>query len=910
IELTTLILDSLDRCFQNPYAQPADYLALVAFTAKNLTADTAKRGSGTPTHPFFDDAQTLSDAWDDYLLALQLEFLHSAPQELQKRKLQRNVLSFDDLLVHLLSALQGPSGPALIAATRSRFSAALVDEFQDTDPTQAAIFQTLFQNDGRLWLIGDPKQAIYAFRGADVFSYLNAVEQAQFHYSLSSNQRSITPLVEAVNHFFKAGSPSFVVPGINFLNSTPAGRQDPNALDNSPPFKFWLCSHEKPLSKTKATPQINLAVTNAIVSQLQSNATIAGRPLAPSDFAVLTKTNYEAKELHAKLSAAGLPAIVMGSASVLQSEEARELLAILHAISNPTREEFLRAALATITLGYNSPSIHDLSSNLPKWESILADFSKHHQDWLKHGFAPAFRRFLITWQVRPRLLAFFDGERRLTNLLHLAELLHEAAISQDLGPASLPTWLATQMDPQTKTTDAHEQRLESDEAAVKVVTVHKSKGLEFNLVWVPFSWTNADPRKNAPVVFHNPQNTLTLDLGSPDLEAHHAILAQELLAEDARLLYVALTRAKLQCNFIWGRFYQSEVSAANWILHPPSPNPASAVVDLKTHKLDDATFRSQISHLVDSHPTAFSATDLPPVTDPLQRWTPPPTTNLPKEARTFTGSISRDWRISSFSSLISHTHPDLPDYDRPTTAKAPANANPKESGIHAFPRGTRAGTCLHAIFEKLDFTDDSQINPLVEAQLQIAGFSSPANLQAVSHTVRQTLATELLPGLRLQQIPKSQRLTEAEFHLPVGNLTPAHLKDLLGEDLDFYTFKGFLKGFIDLIFQHDGRFYLLDWKSNHLGSSSDHYTPEVMEAEMRKHHYHLQFHLYTVALHRYLKLRIPNYLPENHFGGVFYLFLRGINPAQPSLGVFHKRPDPQLIARLETLFPTSIPHAQ
>ncbi|MCX6978088.1 MAG: hypothetical protein NTX04_09180 [Verrucomicrobia bacterium] len=435
--------------------------------------------------------------------------------------------------------------------------------------------------------------------------------------------------MEAVNHFFKAGSPSFVVPGINFLNSTPAGREDPKALDTSPPFKFWLCSHEKPLSKGKATPQINLAVTNAIVSQLQSNATIAGRPLAPSDFAVLTKTNYEAKELHAKLSAAGLPAIVMGSASVLQSEEARELLAILHAISNPTREDFLRAALATITLGYNSPSIHDLSTDLPEWESILADFSKHHQDWLKHGFAPAFRRFLITWQVRPRLLAFFDGERRLTNLLHLAELLHEAAISQDLGPASLPTWLATQMDPQTKTTDAHEQRLESDEAAVKVVTVHKSKGLEFNLVWVPFSWTNADPRKNAPVVFHNPQNTLTLDLGSLDLEAHHAILAQELLAEDARLLYVALTRAKLQCNFIWGRFYQSEVSAANWILHPPSPNPASAVADLRNHKLDDATFRSQISHLVDSHPNAFSATDLPPLPDPPQPWTPPPTTKPP-----------------------------------------------------------------------------------------------------------------------------------------------------------------------------------------------------------------------------------------------------------------------------------------
>ena len=900
-EVTANLLAAVGRCFADPAACRDDYAALDFFRAENVAAQTLRRGKNPPPppqHPFFDACSAFVDARGAWVLTFQHEFLEQAPAELARRKAERNVLSFNDLLTRLRDALRSPRGSALVASTRGRFRAALVDEFQDTDPVQAEIFQRLFTGHGRLYLIGDPKQAIYAFRGADVFSYLDAAAHAQHHHDLAANQRSVTPLVAAVNAIFARNADAFVVPGIDFRAAIPSGRHDPAALTASgamePPFCFWVWSGEGLVTKGTAKEHLPAMVAEAIVAQLQSGQTTKGRALKPSDFAVLTVTNPEAALMQAALVAAGLPAVVLSRARVFDSPEAGEMLALLHALAAPTFEPAVRAALATTALGFTALNLATLTEG--GWEQILEAFLRRHTRWQADGFHAAFRALLVEEHIRPRLLATPDGERRLTNLLHLADLLHQAAIAQRLGPAALVRWLALQM---TAGTGGEEQelRLESDAEAVKVVTVHKSKGLEFGVVWCPFSWRGADLFDDTPTTFHDPATkTLVLDLGSPDHAAHRARTEHEQLAEQTRLLYVALTRAKLQCHFVWGRFNQCANSAASWVLHPPGGAATDAVPTLRARVLDDQTLRTDLAALAATQPDSFALADVPELRG--LRFHVPASAAPPRQARTFTGHIPRDFAIGSFSSLTADASGDERDYDRDS---APSRPTVLATGIHAFPRGRRAGTCLHEIFEKLDFMEPATIDPLVARKLEGFGFGRPEFRSAVAANVRATLDVALAPGVRLAEVPKNRRLNELEFHLPIGRLDPAGLERVLGEKLTFPALTGFLKGFIDLVFEHAGKFYITDWKSNWLGTSADDYPPEAVAAEMRRHHYGVQYHLYSVAVHRYLAQRVRGYDYERDFGGVFYVFLRGVDPARPGLGVFHDRPSRSRIDALDAL---------
>ncbi|MEO7319315.1 MAG: PD-(D/E)XK nuclease family protein, partial [Chthoniobacteraceae bacterium] len=376
-----------------------------------------------------------------------------------------------------------------------------------------------------------------------------------------------------------------------------------------------------------------------------------------------------------------------------------------------------------------------------------------------------------------------------------------------------------------------------------------------------------------------------------------AVAQRERFAEQARLLYVALTRAKLQCHFVWGRFNLCEVSAASWILHPPAEDGTDPVAALTARQLGNAHLRADIAALTEAAPNAFAVADVPePVRAIYQPAIPPAP---PRAARVFSATIRRDWSIGSFTSLTAAMDAEARDYDRDAS---PAELAIAATGIHAFPRGMRAGTCLHEIFETLDFTDDDAIEPLVARKLAVFGFDRPEFREAAADCVRRTLAVELAPGLQLSAVSKSSRLNELEFHLPVGRLDPRRLAEVLGEPLSFTAFSGFLKGFIDLVFEHDRRFYIIDWKSNWLGATTNDYTPEAIAVEMRRHHYPLQYQLYCVALHRYLAQRLgAGYDHAQHFGGVFYLFLRGLDPARPELGILRDRPTLDRLTALDTL---------
>jgi exodeoxyribonuclease V beta subunit len=912
-ELISERLALLDLCATDPTAPIAAYAALDQFSLGKIQADTRAKHP-PPSHPFFELCAEIAAAREKFGPAVEAEFLAWGRAELRRRKMQRNVVSFDDLLERLARVLAAIDGTRLATLVRTRFRAALIDEFQDTDPVQEAIFRTIFAGDENwLYLIGDPKQAIYGFRGADVFSYLAAAGRANRTYRLGTNQRSTQPLVEAVNTIFTRSAAPFVVPEIAFETVAAAGRAEagPLRFDGKAraPFRFWLGDGDEPLIATAFEKTLPRIVAAEMARLLNGSGSLAGASLAPPNLAVLTMKNKQARDMQTALAALGIPSVLLSNASVFQSREAAEMRTLLSAIAEPARHGLLRTALGTRLLALSAPAIDALTTDERGWESWLVRFQRWNEIWRTSGFIQMIRTLLRECDARPRILAQTEGERMLTNIQHLSEVLHQAATEQRFVPSALTQWLTDRMRDPAPASEEHELRLERDAEAVKVVTIHKSKGLEYDVVFCPFAWGKADLQKNERPCFHEQDaaKTLTLDLGSENLVAHERAAVLEKLQEQTRLLYVALTRARHECHFVWGAIAKNESSAAMWLLHPPKPPLEDALTVLAIHAttLTPPEMHAQILQLASDHPEAIAVDRLPtPETAPYR---PPRTRETPLHAREFRGAIDRRWRISSFTSLTEHRDTELPDYDRAPPLGESAETGVAPSGIHAFPAGKTAGVFLHAVFEELDFTQPADLAPLVAKKLAGFGFNTAEWSEAVGKCVRQTLQVELTPGLRLEDVPISARLTELEFYFPVEHLESGALSILLREAgverLSFDSRRGLLKGFIDLVFERGGKFFVVDWKSNRLGTDASAYREPALRAAMAQHNYGLQSHLYVLALHRYLRLRLgADYDYDQHFGGVFYIFARGVDPAKPDHGVFRDLPPRTRIERLDALF--------
>ncbi|HEX8296166.1 MAG TPA: exodeoxyribonuclease V subunit beta [Chthoniobacteraceae bacterium] len=900
-------LDAVERCFTEDPSAPDFTESFKTFRTSAIAKSTSARGT-TPAHPFFDLCDRILELTNRFGIALETNFLAWARAELLRRKLQQNVVSFDDLLTRLHAALQAPGGTNLAAAVRTRFPAALIDEFQDTDPIQEEIFTRVFaSSENWLYLIGDPKQAIYGFRGADVFSYLAAAARADHQFKLGTNFRSVPPLVAAVNTLFSRPAKPFLADGIEFDPVRAAPKTDAEKLrvngEKRAPFRIWLHDSDEPLGASSSAEQLPRVVAAKISRLLDGRAELNGRGLQPSDIAVLTASNKQARAVQAALSAQAVPSVLLSNASVFDSREAADLQTLLAAIAEPLREGLLRGALAGRLLGQTAAEIDALSADEGAWEKWLLRFQTWNERWRCEGFIPMFRRVLIDCCIRPRLLGQPDGERALTNILHLGEVLHHAACEQRLSPTALALWLAARRREKTVASEEHEVRLERDEDAVRVVTVHKSKGLEYNVVFCPFGWGKAELWRDERPLFHS-ESGLTLDFGSDDYAAHEAAAEAERLAEHLRLLYVALTRARHECHFAWGRFGKNEVCAAMWLLHPPKvgADPVTALQE-NCAALTPAKLRAEIQALAENSPEEIAAV-LPWPEEGAPRYRSADIVSKTPRARTFRGKIERDWRVSSFTSLTRQRDSESPDHDPTPATESGTESSAARIGIHAFPAGMTPGVCLHTIFEKLDFTKPPLVETTVKQKLNAFGFDAEEWTPSISKGVRDVLDTELAPGLQLARVPMSARLVETEFHLSAGRLTSAGLGALIqDQQLAFDPRRGLLKGFIDLIFEHGGQFFIVDWKSNRLGREASDYHAGALAQEMARHHYGLQYHLYTLALHRYLRLRLAAaYDYERHFGGVFYVFLRGVDPARPELGIFRDRPPRERIAELDAIF--------
>jgi exodeoxyribonuclease V beta subunit len=907
-----------------------------------------KKNRLPPAHDFFKTcdqvyrkAADLQTELENYFVWLKTRLFDYASSELMARKAQKNIQFFDDLLVLVKKALAAKSGNPLAEAIRQKYKAALVDEFQDTDDIQYEIFSRLFSTkDSLLFMIGDPKQAIYGFRGADIFSYLKAARHARAKFTLPDNWRSEPALISAVNTIFSNVKDPFIFEEIPFADARPGKKQLSAATGSITPLTLWYLdsrAHAQPNKPITKTESVRL-IGGAVADEIGRIVTTESEPWQPGDIAVLVRTNRQAQLVKNFLSAKGIPAVLYSTGRIFDSREASEFETILRSISSPSNLEYLKAALAMDMMGAKGEALLPTGSDIRQWENRRAAFHQYFQVWQRSGFMAMFRMVLNREKIRQRLLAFADGERRLTNVLHLAEILHQESIKRNFGITGVLKWLAEQRNVQSTGLEEHQLRLESDERAVKIVTIHKSKGLEYPVVFCPYGWEGSFV-KDDEIIFHqqdgDDDQRLTLDLGS-DARGLNLIHAQnELLAENVRLLYVALTRAKSKCYLAWGRIKTADSSALAYLLHG-SDRPKmdyrseDLVADLNKHvrgKLDEDRIED-LNRLAEKSGGTIEVFALPQHADRV--FFEQADTAEAMVCRKFSGEIDRTWKISSYSSLISRrtTDIDLPDRDAFADFFGPLTGTPEKwidsresiehNNIFDFPKGSRAGNFFHDIFEHLDYTSCSPdvLKQPVQHMLQVHGFDrrwQPIVAETISHVLDVPLKADK-PELTLSSIALKDRINEMEFYFPLNPVVPQTLHPvfqqhghiggignfpIMLEKLVFSPVAGFMKGYIDLIFQYQGQFFLIDWKSNYLGATIDSYRTSTIRQTMQESYYILQYHLYVLALCQYLRQRNPGFRYESDFGGVFYLFIRGVDRRRgPQFGIYDDCPQPALINAL------------
>ena len=935
-------------------------------------------------------------------------FLHAArwigARHRQARD-QRGELSFDDMLQRLDEALQGSGGPALARRIRQQFPVALIDEFQDTDPLQYRIFDSIYDvagNDAQtaLVLIGDPKQAIYAFRDADIHTYLKAREATRGrHHTLGVNYRSSEAMVGAVNTLFaraeeraEVGAFRFARAGDNPLPFVPVdakGRADAVWQDparppgRTPALTIWMPSADDPdlgLSQQAYVRRFAAACAQEIArlltaSRKGSSPDAQGQDVMavrPADIAVLVNTGHQADQVRRALRRHGIPSVYLSDkASVFESGLADDVLRFLAACAEPGRGDLLRAALGSGLAGLSVAALVQLQQDERAWEEQLARFQGYALVWRRRGVLPMIRQVLQDFGVVERLLAQ-GNERDLADVLHLSELLQQASGRLD-GEQALIRHLREQRERPDGDAASRQQRLESDEARVRVVTVHKSKGLEYPLVFLPFFCHARLKDAKAQVLgWHDGEGTARYMLKIGDdaqalAEARNAA-DEERLAEDLRKLYVALTRARHATWIGVDALAELGQTAAGHLL---GFDPAAVQADAED-KVREARRQlwGHLQQLVAAAPAGQMGLCTPPVSDPALRWQPELMTRHWKSPPALPASRWPAWWIASYSALEvdaggrrveaetlapprsdalrqeearergsmpaagddavprqalaeSPREDDWREYLadlRPTDERMPNAATVSAAlSIHDFPRGPRPGTFLHGLLEWAG--RQGFVRLVAEPALLKAEIARRLHHQQPWQPWRrvlgewlQRLLTQPLPAIGGGTAPPClgelvQYQVEMSFLLAVGQLDVVTLdawvcRHTLGgaarPALQPGQLNGMLKGFIDLVFEHEGRYFVLDYKSNWLGADDGAYQWPGMQAAVLSHRYELQYLFYILALHRLLKARLPDYDYDRHVGGAIYLFLRGVQSA--SGGVFHARPPRAVIEALDAAF--------
>ena len=907
--------------------------------------------------------------------ATRYAFARAVRSEFDRRKRANRLLDYDDLLVRLRDALADPDhGEAARQRLRDRYRIVLVDEFQDTDPVQWEVLQLAFHGHVTLVLIGDPKQAIYAFRGADVVTYLDAAGAAGTSATLARNWRSDSGLLDGLAVLFGGaalGDPRITVREVDAAHPEARLHDAPGAA----PVRIRLvpCPPDGEVPKVEPVRRyVADDVARDIVELLSSKATLTApsgrRPVRPGDIAVLVRKNDQAALIRDALAAASVPAVLSGLTSVFTTAAADEWLTLLLALEQPHRAGRVRAAALTDFLGWSATdlalrgdaALDELGPLLRGWADVLA----------RRGVA-ALMETMTSADMQSRVLQRASGERRLTDLRHLGQALHAAALAGQLGIAALVEWLQHRMvEARDDTDEERSRRLESDADAVQVATVHGSKGLEFPIVYVPYAWDRWRDNRPEILLMHTEDGTRTLDVGGrggPQYSEHRARNAEEESGEDLRLFYVAMTRARSRVVLWWAPATTSSASAASRLLLGGAP-PGSLPPDSVKPPLDEKV-QAALSELAGR--SAGSIVVEAAVEGPVPRWQPAAEPSVDLRAAPFDRRLDTWWRRTSYTALTAAAHdaaptegvasePEEPDLqDEPADDGEPvwspepepasdteSNARDVRSPFEILPAGAAFGTLVHGVLEDVDTSA-----PDVTAEIRLrctealAARLSDIDPDVLGKALDAVVRTSLGPigGNRsLADIPTRDRLAELEFELPLAggdaarSAKGATIRDIAvllrehlpaGDVLLPYTamldelgtqrLRGYLTGSLDAVLRVPGaagrpEYVIVDYKTNWLGRGDGpltawHYRPDAMTDAMLAAHYPLQFLLYLVALHRYLRWRSRGYDPDRDLGGVLYLFLRGMcGPQTPVIdgqpcGVFGWRPPAGLVPRLSAL---------
>ena len=932
-------------------------LDLTGTAKERLTPDglLAVRKDSAPDITLPGDFQAFADLLDalnalpDPSIALRLH----AAAHVQARRIElkqyAGTFGFQDMLERLDQALAGPNGERLRARMIAQHPVALIDEFQDTSPLQYRLFEQLYRtadNDPHtaLLLIGDPKQSIYGFRGADIYSYLSARRAtAGRHYVLGTNYRSTQALVDAVNHSFaraeaRAGAGAFMFRSsdaqadnpLPFVPVAASGRSEQfQTADGAVPALSLV--HNLELRSSSDHRQLFAALCAERISTWlnddQAGFAESGKPLQrlrPADIAVLVRTGKEAQAVRRELRRRGVASVYLSDKdSVFDSGEAQDLLHWLHAVAEPLDVRRLRAGFATRSVGLTLDELLHLATDDDVLDARSEQLRALHYVWQTQGVLTMLRQTLHQLDLPARWLQQTDGERRLTNFLHLAELL-QVASAQLEGEQALIRWLGQQLQGERSGSDEQIVRLESDADLVKVVTIHKSKGLEYPVVCLPFA------SSYRPVTR---QYTSFLNLADDSGQRHlHLSLSDEAIAqadlerqrEDLRLLYVALTRAR---HALWLGFgalksgnsskCTAHCSAAGYWLGGAQPYEAADwLVPLQALAQD----RSDIALHAAAHGLPYDV----PRTQLAARAAPAALHEQPL----YSAEFERNWGIGSFSQLVRGVGQSAANQSAVTLQRAGDDERALDSAVallptrvaaatdsaavwHAFQRGPVVGNFLHDQLEWLAgegfaLATEPTLAERLRRRCERAGYSDAAD--DVVQWLSAVVATPL-PSVGVALNALEHLLPEMEFWLPTGQLQASQVDALCQQHLlpgqeraglPKRTLHGMLMGFADLVFQHEGRYWVLDYKSNHLGTDGAAYHVDALTQAMAAHRYDVQAALYLLALHRLLRQRLgAAYDPAQHLGGAVYLFLRGIDG--PASGVFTVTPPLALLAALDQL---------
>ena len=923
------------------------------FDPENLPGQEHAKNRGVlVSHPLIQLLQELRT-----LLPLRITFTRGAVlaaaalacrDELPRRARQRHVLTFSMLIDAVYQRLCSETADSTLADRLfEAFPVALIDEFQDTDQRQFAIFDHIYRERGTLVMIGDPKQAIYSFRGGDIAAYLRASTQANQRFSLTTNYRSSGALVEAMNALYGHTDGGFDHPQIHYQPITAAGNADQKPLTaNGAPVNRPLVIHDfrgdavdsrgVPLSSATALEPLALDdCANRIVELLNDpQQQIAGQRVTPGDIAVLLSNNKQIVALRTRLIARGVPCVGSGRGNIFAGDVARELELILYAVLHADDDKAVRGALATSLLGATLDRFNAWKVDTSGFENELERFEGWRVLIRTRGVLALINALLA--ERATVLLALPEGERILTDLRHIGELLaaEESALQ---GLDGLYAWLVEMRqegsDGDAEAADERQLRIESDARRVQLLTIHASKGLEFPIVFLPLAW-RVSSRKGqyAPQVlrYHDEAGRRCVDLGSADFVAHNARHFREDLQERMRLLYVALTRAVHAVHVYWiDRDKPLDDDYLAWDVAALDPLIAQVQRQLGLDE-GEASLASTARQLAG---VSFASA----IGDVFLRYEKPVESSTSRATHTpLPRSRPFQW-LHSFSGLTRYAAAAVSIDDSGAADEAgmegiemapdgavnePMIEQADDARLLAlYPlRGPRFGDAVHHVLElarpgPVWPEQRSLLTQQLTAQAIVADSVSPDEaLERVGRLVDRIRQSDLGDGLRLADIPSDQRIVEFEFQFPVEHVPLARLRRLCAmhgqphvvpASLDATTLNGMLTGFADLIVQWNGRFHVLDYKTNWLGARLNDYQGTSLDAAMAEHHYPLQALLYTVALHRYLRQRMDGYTAESHLGDSWYLFARAVgleSTSQIGLGVWRHRWPAALIEALDDAF--------